>query len=289
MKLFSVAVVTLAAASAFAAKSNTGYYYQPAGGGQAVELKYNMNSKPGKTGAAGGGAETDNKSTTGDFKVGYWYGLSEGNALGVHTSTGSEKTTVGTTDTTKSGMTDLFIGYKGFSDMWHYGVDLGYNIGGKAKSDNRSSGGISLTPNVGILIPSGALNYGADLSYRHNMEATFDNSGSDTKFTRGSHMKLAPFLEWNYGMGFLGGELSYNMVGDTTIKGNNGAADTKNKGEGYLNLKVFASYDFNDMVTGLADVGMGMHSEHDTDDSATTTKEKAYTETDVNIGVRLSF
>jgi len=287
MKLLSVAVVTLAAASAFAAKSNTEYYYQPAGGQQEVQLTYGMDSKPAKLDTAG----TDLKTETSDINVAYWYGLSEGNAIGVHTFYGSLKDTA--SDHTATGMGDIFLGYKGFSDMWHYGFDLGIATS-KIKIDstsggvdNRSSGGMSLKPNVGILVGAGALNYGADLSYDYLMERSVDNT-ANTKLTDGNILKLAPFIEWNYGMGFLGGELSYNMVGDTTVK-SDGAADSKTKGEGYINAKVFASYDFSDMVTGLADVGMGMHPSHDQTDAAGTDTVKAYTETAVNIGVRLNF
>ena len=287
-KMILTAVITMAATTAFG-KATTEYYFQPAAGAQAVELKYSMNADPIKTET--GGTETDGAVTTADFNIDYAYGLNETAAVGVYTFTGSQKTKAGATDSTASGMGDLHVYYKGFSDMIHWGADLGINMG-KSKANaagettNRSSGGLSLKGNVGVLANSAEWNYGGDFSITLPQERTADNNGTDIKATGGNVTKLAGFAEYNYGMGFVGGELAYIMVGDTTVKT---TPETKLKGEGFLQLTGNASYDFNDMATGLLSIGLEQHSAHDQTDGAGAAKVKAYMGTNVALGVRLNF
>lgn len=288
MKLFTLAIVTLATASAFA-KSNNEYYFQPAAGASAVELSYQMDVKPAKNETAG--VETDNKQEMSDFYLNYAYGLNENNAIGAETFFGSNKMTDGTTTHTADGMGDIHLFYKGFTGMWHYGADFGINTE-KIKidtvstlQDNRSSGGMSLKANVGLLMNSDALNYGADLSYTMPMERSVDMT-PEVKLTGGNMLKLAPFLEYNWGMGFIGGELSYNMVDDLKSKVS-GVTSTFMKGESFMGLNLYGTFDFNETFTGLLDLGMNMHQEHDT--ATAGTKAKAYTETIAKLGVRMSF
>lgn len=288
MKLLSLAIITLASASAFAAnKSTTEYYFQPSAGGQAVEAKYNMDIKPGKQDSGSG--DVDDKHELSDFYLNYAYGLNDGNALGAEINFGSDKITLGTTSHTATGMGDINLFYKGFTGMWHYGANLGINTD-KIKmdtttniQDNRSSGGMSLKVNGGLLMSNGAINYGGDLSYTMPFERQVDDTAG-SKITGGNTLKIAPFVEYNWGMGFLGAELAYNMVDDMTYKSS--GSETKIKGEGYTTLMLNGSFDFNDMCTGLLALGMGMHPDHDV---STTTKEKAYTETIASLGVRVNF
>jgi hypothetical protein len=290
MKLLALSIVTLATASALAAgKSTTEYYYQPSAGVNAVEAKYLMDLRPGKT--DDGTGEKDQKYEMSDFYLNYAYGLNDNNAFGAELFFGSQKITSDTTSHTANGMGDIHLLYKGFTDMWHYGADLGISTA-KIKldtatnlQDNRSSGGMSLKVNGGVLMNSGAINYGADLSYLMPFERQIDDANS-TKLTGGNTLKLAPFVEYNWGMGFLGAELAYNMVDDLTIK--SGAFETKMKGESYLSLMLNGSFDFTDSTVGLLSLGMGMHPEHD-ETSAGTTKVKAYTETIASLGVRMTF
>lgn len=290
MKLITMAVVTLATASAFAAKSTTEYYNQPAAGAHNVDIGYLMGSNPGKTKT--GTTETDAKTATSDVTLQYRYGINDDMAVGVSTNSGSVKTTVGTNDSTASGMTDLVIGLDGKSEAIHYGVDLGYNLGGKSKQNaageksNRSSGGIGIGANVGYLATSDAWNFGGDLSYWHRLERTTDANGTDIKATGGNNTKVAGFGEYNYGMGFAGAELSYNMIGDTTAKTT--PNETKYKGHSFMGIKAYGSYDFNDMATGLLSIAMNMHPEYDYQDAGTT-KVMASTETVVALGARLTF
>ncbi|MFN7727647.1 MAG: hypothetical protein ACK5P7_00660 [Bdellovibrio sp.] len=287
-KMILTAVITMAASTAFG-KASTEYYFQPAAGAQAVELQYSMNADPIKT--ESGSTETDAGVTTADFNLNYAYGLTETAAIGVYTFTGSEKTKSGSSDSSASGMGDLHVYYKGFSDMIHWGADLGINMG-KSKSNaagettNRSSGGLSLKANVGVLMNASEWNYGGDLSITLPQERTADANGTDIKTTGGNVTKLAGFAEYNYGMGFVGGELAYIMVGDTTRKT---TPEEKRKGEGFLQLTGNASYDFNDMATGLLSIGLEQHSSRDLTDSAGSAKVKAYMGTNVALGVRLNF
>lgn len=287
-KMILAAVVSMAATTAFA-KATTEYYFQPAAGAHAVELEYGMDSDPIKTST--GGTDTDAKTTVNDFRLNYGYGLNETTTLGVYTFTGSLKTESGASSSTASGMGDIFLYYKGFADMIHWGVDLGINMGktkfnAAGEQTNRSSGGMSIAANVGVLANSAEWNYGADLRIALPQERTADNNGTDIKSTGGNTTKLAGFGEYNYGMGFVGAELAYMMVGDRTVKS---TPETKLKGEGYLALTGYASYDFNDMATGLLSIGLENHSEHDETDGAGSAKVKAYMGTNVALGVRLNF
>jgi len=287
MKRISLAVITLASASALAAgKSNTEYYFQPASGAQAVEVKYRMDIRPAKSESAG--VTTDEKEELNDLYLNYTYGLNENNAVGAEISLGNDKTFSGTNSHTATGLGDVHAFYKGISGIWHYGADLGVNLN-KIKidsattlQDNRSSGGMSVRVDGGVLLTSGEINYGASLAYAIPLERQFDNA--DVKITGGNILKIAPFVEYNWGMGFVGAELAYNMVSDSTLKA--GGTDTTVKGTSYTTLLANGSYDFTETVTGLLSLGMGLHPEHDKD---ATTKAKAYTETIASLGVRMNF
>lgn len=289
MKLLSLAIVTLASASALAAgKSTTEYYYQPSANMNAAQAKYVMDIQPGKTDT--NGTESDQKNEMSDLYLNYAYGLSDNNALGAEIFFGSNKITSGNTSHTANGMGDIHAFYKGFTGMWHYGADLGISTA-KIKmdsatnmQDNRSSGGMSVKVNGGLLMNSGDINYGADLSYLLPFERQIDDA-TGTKVTGGNTLKLAPFVEYNWGMGFLGAELAYNMVDDLTIKS---TSEIKLKGESYMSFMLNGSFDFNDKVTGLLSLGMAMHPEHD-QQSGSTTKVKAYTETIASLGARMTF
>ena len=273
MRLLAIAVVTLATAAAYA-KSNTEYYFQPAASQSAVELKYDMDSMP-KDGV---------KLTRNDIWLRYLYGLSETNTLGIYLASGESKSDA--TDAVKaSGMTDLHPFWEAYSDMWHYGVDLGISTA-KYKATTRASGGMSLAAHIGMLMSSNAWNYGADLRYTMPMERSYDDAAG-TKVTGGSTPRIAGFTEYNYGMGFVGAELSYAMVGDTTTKV--GAAESKEKGESDMGLALNGSYDINDMWTGLLTIASITHPEHDVSDVPAAGKVKAFTETDVQLGVRATF
>jgi hypothetical protein len=291
MKAFCAAIATIAAASsAFAAK--TEYYYQPAAGKQALELSYDYKDVPAKI--DNGTTESDFKVQSNDLVIDYAYGFNANNAIGANTFFGNAKTTSGSNDNTASGLGDIHAYYKGFTDIWHYGADLGLSLdkmkmvqkSGSSFQDNRSSGGMSFKANGGLLIDDGGLNYGADLSYTHFFERETDETPA-SKTTGGDTVKVAGFTEYNYGPGFVGGELSYNLVSSETIA-QSGSADAKSKAEGFFGLKVNGSYDFNEMFTGLASIGFDMHSTHDLAEDSTT-EIKAYNATEIKIGARMNF
>lgn len=296
MKLVSLAAMTLAtiATSAAFAATKTEYYFQPAASQSSVELSYAMSVQPRKN-ADTAGVETDNKLDTNVFNLNYAYGLSDTNTLGAYISTGSVKSTVGTVSSTASGMGDFHLFYEGSSDIWHYGLDLGLSTA-KGKFDtvntsapgNRSSGGHSAKAFVGVMMSADAMNYGADLSYTYLLERTIESGTTEVKVKDGNTVRLAPFVEYNYGFGWLGAELSYAMVGDrsVTIGGVNAG---KYKGETVTGLAVNGSYDFNEMATGLLTVGMNMHGSHAETDATGSDTVKGYTETIASLGARLLF
>ncbi len=287
MKFFCLTVISLISAAA-GARSNTEYYFQPAGGRSLAEVQFETVSNPAKITVVGGtGGESNFGTTTNDINLRYAYGLSDGNAIGVFTGFGSLKYSIATTDRNASGLRDVNLFYKGFSDIWHYGAILGVSTS-KTKIENgfpknRSSGGLSVGANLGAMWSSGAMNYGADLSYLHPFERSYDDG---TKLTSGSVLKFAPFYEYNYGMGFVGAELSYNVVRDMAAK-QPGQADVEVKGQNYAALKLFGSYDFNESWTGLLNLSAGMHNDHDYNDKGNA--EKAYVETGINVAIRCNF
>lgn len=288
MKLLALATITLASVSAFAAgKSNTQYYYQPSAGVNAVTATYKMDISPGKTESSG--VESDDKSELSDIYLNYAYGLNDNNAFGAELFFGSNKQTKGANSHTANGMGDLHLFYKGFTDMWHYGADFGIATE-KIKTDttgnfvdNRSTGGMSLKVNGGLLMSSGALNYGADLSYIAAFERSVDST-TDIKVTGGNVLKIAPFVEYNWGMGFVGAELSYNTVSDVTTKVS-GTESTSKVGS-FAGLMAYGTFDFNDMFTGVLGLGMNMYQDVT---QSNGDKDKAYTETVADLGVRMTF
>jgi hypothetical protein len=272
MKMFLTSLTLLLTATAFG-KSTTEYYFQPAAGGSALELTYESAAATVKYDPSG-----ESKVTAGDFHINYAYGLDANSALGIYTFSGTVETK--TTTTSKAdGMGDLHLYYKGFSDFLHYGADLGINTA-KNKTDNRSTGGPSINLNVGGLWTASGWNFGGDLTYRFLMERTDDSSPAQ-KTTEGNVVRVAGFGEYNYGSGFIGGELSDSMVADSKTKVS--GTTTTNKGENYIALKAYGSLEFSDMVEGLLSIEDQMHPKI----SANSTK--AYSETILALGVRLNF
>lgn len=271
MKMLLTSLTVLLAASAYAKSSNE-YYFRPAAGASALELKYASASSTDVTEAAG-----DVKVTRGDIGIDYAYGLNADSALGIYTFTGQIETKAAGVTSKADGMGDLHVYYKGQADVWHYGADLGINTS-KAKSDERSSGGPSIKLNGGGLWTSGSWNYGGDLAYTFLMERSDDSSPAN-KTTEGNILRIAGFGEYNYGSGFVGAELSDSMIADSKVK----PANTTTKGESFLGLKVYANYDFTEMVQGLLSVEDNMHPK------VSDNGQKAYTDMVLTAGVRLNF
>ena len=143
--------------------------------------------------------------------------------------------------------------------------------------------------NVGVMMNSASWNYGGDLSYMMPLERSYEGDPTGGgKFKGGNTAKLAGFGEYNWGMGFAGAELAYLMRDDTTVTPDTGA-ESKLKGESFLALTAYGTYDFNDMVSGLASLGVENHTSHDLTDATGSSKVKAYMGTNVALGVRVHF
>lgn len=292
MKMLVISLATFASALAMG-KASSEYYFQPAAGAHAVELIYNNVSSPMEQENAG--VTTDLESTANDFIVRYMYGLDDSRSWGAYTFFGSreynsEVTGVSDDSNTADGVGDIHVFYKAFHDMWHYEADLGVNtekIDVDATSglqDNRSSGGSSLNLRAGRMWTDNSWNYGADLSYLLLLERTYDDA-TDTKLTGGDIIKIAGFGEYNHGAGFAGGELSYNIVNELKSKAS-GVTQTTDA-ENFIMVKLFGTWEFTDMVTGLVSLNQSMHESHDI--TPGTAEVKSFTETGINIGARLNF
>jgi len=297
MKLITVAVLTLAATAAFAdGKATTEFYYEPAGGQQALQLNLDYMMDP--MTYTENGLTGDAKTNSTSLIVNYGYGLSENMVVGGYLSYGSDAITAsapGGTDQTQtaSGLGDIHLYFKGFSDMIHYGLDLGINNGNITEDsttnlrNNNSSGGMSAKANVGFMMAAGMLNYGADLSYLYKGTVTTATAGGTNDTTTGDGvLNLSPFVEYNYGSGFAGAVISYSMVqsgNDTTT-----TSVATNAAYNVAGLKLFGTYAFSDSMTGLLSVAYYSVPSYQFDaNSAHTTV--AYGQTDVNLGFRMTF
>ncbi len=273
MRMLLIALTVLSTASAFA-KTATEYYFQPAGGASALELTYEKGNATIKFDPVG-----ESKREIADIRLDYAYGLSDNAAVGFYTFTGENKLKSGGGTQKADGMGDLHAYYKGISDSFYYGADLGFNTE-KFKSDNRSTGGPSLKVNGGYLANSGSVNYGGDLSYLYKMERTTDSTPA-VKATGGDILRLALFGEYNYGSGFLGGEVASNSVGEAKFK--QSGTTTTGKSSSNTSLKFYGTYDFSQMVQGLAFIENQMFPK------STAAGNKAYTATLLSLGARINF
>ena len=281
MKFLTVTALTLVTSAAFA-KSNTEYFYLPSAAQSALTVDYSTKAHTDDDGTS------SPKTTTSDIGLDYQYGLSEGNVIGAHTFSGSSKSDAANS-TTKNGLGDIFIDYKGAMNLWHYGAELGINMG-NMKDDNRSSGGMTLNANFGGLWSSNAWNYGFNigLGYPFDRKAETGTPTTNLKETGGTSAMIAAFGEYNYGMGFIVGELAEHMIQDTTISTDPATTDLKVKAFNYTSLKLEGTYDFNDMITGLLSYEADLLPSHDVT-GASTTSYKSTTDSIAMLGVRFVF
>ena len=292
MKTLAISLITIISTLAMAKATNE-YYYQPAAGVNAVEVVYSNTATPMENETLG--VKTDLKSTASDFIIRYARGLDEKRAWGLYTFFGSREFNDDSSGTnvkhTADGMGDIHAFYKAFwGDNMHWDADLGVNTEkikihtASGLADNRSTGGSSLKLAIGKMWTDNAWNYGADLSYLALFERTVDNAAS-TKLTEGNTVKLAGFGEYNHGNGFVGAEIGYNGVGDLKTK-TSGVTSTL-EAENFFNIRIYGTYEFNDMWTGLLSFNDAMHADQDI--TPGTTQSNAYNETNFNIGARYTF
>ena len=292
MKMLAISLTTIVSALAMG-KASTEYYYQPAAGVNAVELIYSNSAAPLENEVLG--VKTDLKTTASDFIIRYARGIDERHAWGLYTFFGSKEYNNDSSGTnvkhTADGMGDIHAFYKAFfGDNMHWDADLGVNTEkvkidtASGSVDNRSTGGSSLKLGIGKMWTDNSWNYGADLSYLALFERTVDNAAS-TKLTGGDNIKLAGFGEYNHGNGFVGAEIGYNAAGDLKTK-TSGVTSTL-KAENFFNLKLYGTYEFNEMWTGLLSFNDAMHADQDI--TPGTGQSNAYNETTFNVGARMTF
>jgi predicted porin len=224
------------------------------------------------------------------FNLDYMYGIDDGMSAGVALNSGSQVWDItGIGKTTYSGMGDLVLKMRMETGMWVYGADLGVPLAnGTINGDtgNRSTGGLSVIPMVGLIVPNGTFNFGALASYNYLLDRKTENKGVTPATTStdsgGSYLTLSPFAEWNYGAGFLMGQFSVYSYSDTTTKDANGVSTTS-KATNRNALMIGGTYNFTQSLTGLAHYTLDMIAANSAQGSP------AYNVNTIDAGVRFVF
>lgn len=227
MKRLLVFAAMLGASTAYAASNGgTEFLYQTPANTQYVRA--DLGYMTGTIKMQNGVHDIDNSGLM-PLGVSYQYGLSDAYALGAGINYSSIDSDNGTSTSTQSGLGDLHLNFNGRNDMGmgmlRYGLDL--NIGlekaeVKANGDsNASTGGLGLTPFVGVEMPAGAdgfwgLKLSYDLPFSHKVD---DKSvGKDYTVTGGETFDVAAYYEHMMGMYRLGAVLDYATVNKSKYK-----------------------------------------------------------------------
>jgi hypothetical protein len=268
--LFSMLVIGLAFSTAQAAETNRSeFFYQP-GAGQSdvsVHVGYRALTTKSKTATAdtkmtGWAGRGVGNATTEGMGVGYEYGLNDMLSLGAELAfTSLEVDNGGTVKPKISGLADPMVFVHGTSGMdfgrLRYGANLGLGFQKhKIEANNDTTpatGGFSLTPYVGLDMDAGPGILGARLSYRFNMERTYDANGTEQKVKDGNILGLAAFYEYMLSDMLLGADVNYRMVGEETTT--TGAASTTAKSYSPFGLDLYARIPVDESITIIPSLG----------------------------------
>lgn len=247
MKRLLVFAAMLGASTAYAAgNGGTEYLYQTPANTQYVRVDLGYMTGTVKT----NGAHNVDENGLSPLGVSYQYGLSDAYALGADINYSSVDADNGSGTTTASGLGDLHLNFNGRNDMGmgmlRYGLDL--NIGlekskVKANGDsNTSTGGLGLTPFVGVEMPAGAdafwgLKLSYDIPFSHKVTNESTGTSVDHTVTGGENFEVAAYYEQMMGMNRLGAVLSYDTVNKSKDKVN--GVTTDNGGSNFWDLKVY--------------------------------------------------
>lgn len=260
MKSLMFIASLLMAATSFA-QTNSQVIYLPNSGQSALEGTYIMGPNVSET-----------KQTATGLGVSYLYGVDDSMVVGGQIANGSAKSD-GTT--VAEGMSDLYLTARMKSGGLIYGADLSLPLTKAEIKDGKmtlSSGGISISPTVVYLMNQGALNFGGQAAYKYNMEKT-TNYVVEQKSTGGHVLSLMPFVEFNYGSGFLTAQFTYSSSAAEKD------ADGVETSEAYTTntIELGGTYAFTDSITGIASYAQDKDSNSD---NASTT---------MNVGARFTF
>lgn len=196
----------------------------------------------------------------------------------------------------ETGATDFKINGKWKEDWWIAGIELGispevrkesvYDRGTNTSHEgNLYSGGNRIKPSFGVILNSSDFNYGFETSYDYHFESTSkDYTGYTTKTNNDHIFIFSPFIEWNYGSGFLSAKISRNEQYKANYTGfdSDGRTSTYD-GDGYIvkTLALSASYNLTPNFTWYF-----THEQNDYPTRAVANSMVLFTD---SIGARIAF
>jgi hypothetical protein len=291
-KLLAVAMI---GTSLTAQASVPEYFYRPGAGSNEVRGTFSLRTFETESGLT---QKKTKKTEANDLRLQYSYGLSEELAFGTRWSVlGETKESVtGSPSTKQMGVDDPTLFVRGSSDMIFYGADLGLGLSKRkaatpTESGTRVSGGLSLGGEVGIAAGEETLNYGGKLALAYPFERKIEGTAgaADTTVNGGMITALAAFIESRMGATTLGGEVSYNLVSDTTTKPPTGPEE-KTKSFAHPTLMAYGNYDFWSELTALIRLEMALKPTQETETNGVKTAElAAANEGRASVGVRYTF
>jgi hypothetical protein len=273
-------------------KTTSQVLFVPNGGASALTLNYGMGQMSYTT-TATPSAKLDYTSSilSADYMWGVDDEMSVGASINSGNTKGEYKTSTSKLTSESSGLSDLQLKLRMNQMSWLYGIDLGLPLSVETTDasnvSNRSSGGMSLKPIVGMIFTNDSLNFGGHISYNYLLDRkheTISTAGSTSTSTQsgGSSLLITPFVEWNYGSGLISGEFTVVSASDTTTTSSSGMKST-DKADNHNVLALHGSYDFNPSITGLAGYSLAMFP------SESTQSRPATNATNIEIGVRFLF
>lgn len=235
-------------------------YYTPKGGQSAIQTEYEWTPN-----TILENKENESKITySGNLlKLNYQYGLNDYVALGAELGLGEQTLSTSTTTLKDSGLKDSILKLHAKYNLFLLGMDISlpnskaitHTYSDKAYNGNLSSGGITISPYVGMLYEVEDFNLGVVGAYDHRLERQSeyaDHSGSNTT-TGGHQLQLSPFIEWNYGSGFIAAQLTKSSVSEISSKNQDNFESTQQKFE-YHKVALKGSYNFSNQLTMLMDI-----------------------------------
>jgi len=290
MKTFFYIIQFFICISAFA-KINSNVLYLPSGGTSSFSLSYDLGQ--GKF-TSTGTPPFNVQYSANLINFDYMWGINNEMSMGATINTGENKGEY-TSGTTKfvskaTGLSDLKLKFRMNQENFIYGADLGLPLGVHTIDNNdvsnRSSGGISIIPMIGMVFNNGSFNFGGHITYNYLLDRKGESESGTTTSTRttsgGNSLILTPFTEWNFGSGFISLQYSIMSASDSTVKASDGTNAT-NKSDNINEFKISGNYDFNESITGLAGYTLSMlPANSDASRPATTL-------TTINLGIRFVF
>lgn len=286
-------LVFVVQSSSYAEAIESEYYFQPKSNQSAFTALYSLTSAPLEQRIDSLSSDIDARSQ--DILLRYEYGLDEKKTIGVYSFLGfkeyESKISPGSDNTnTANGVGDIHIYLKGIEGDFRYTIDLGVNVDESkidpttGLQDNRTSGGSSLTLRAGRIWTYLSWNYGLDSSIlilgerKLNETSTFKEQG-------GNIFRVAWFSEYNFGTGFAGFELAYNLIDQIKVKTNTRTLTMGS--ESFPRVVLFGSWILTDNWAAIVRLEQTFHEGQNL--TPTISEFKGYVETAYSLGVRSSF